>query len=614
MVRAAFSLLFTILQCALCVITAFTTHASDVHTSYGVSLFGNLKYPQNFQHFNYVNPNAPKGGNVTLAATGTFDSLNPFVLKGVPAQGLGLLFDTLMVSSSDEPSSGYGLVAKSVEMPDDRNWIIFNLRKNARWQDEVLLTADDVVFSFRELKKNGHPVYRSLYQQISSVEKLGDYRVKFTFSDNTNRELPVIIGQLPILPKHYFITHKFTDATLTSILGSGPYRIASINPGRSITYERVKNYWAKDLPVNIGRYNFDKITIDYYRDATVTVEAFKAGEFDFRRENISKVWTKSYNMPEIKDDEVIKEELPDGTPTGMQAFIFNLRRPLFQNRKFREALSYAYDFEWANEQLFYGAYTRNRSFFGNSKFESTGLPSKAELELLEPYRDILPKEVFTKEYQPPINHYLKDGRAHLLRAQKLLEEAGFFLRNMRLINPETNQPVTIEFLLVSPAFERVIAPFIRNLKKLGIEGSIRLVDSSQYIKRSETFDFDIMVNWFTQSASPGTEQMDYWHSSRADVNGSKNLVGIKNPAVDALVEKLTSATSYKEQLIAAHALDRVLQWNFYVIPQWYSRSHRVIYWNKFGRPPTIPPYSLGMIENWWIDKKKEQTLEDKRGR
>lgn len=576
--------------------------------SHGVSLFDTLKYPKNFSHFDYVNPNAPKGGDVKLAAIGTFDSFNPFILKGVPADGLSLLFDTLMVSAADEASSQYSLVAESVDMPKDRSWIIFHLRKKAKWHDGETITADDVVFSFNTLKKDGHPQYRALFKEIEHAEELGKHTVKFTFSDNHNRELPIIIGQLPILPKHYFDDKEnlFSEATLKPILGSGPYSIESFDAGRSITLKRNAHYWAKNLPVNKGRYNFDRIIIDYYRDANVAVEAFKAGEFDFRRENISKVWAKAYDMKEIAEGKVIKEELPDGTPTGMQAFIFNLRKPLFQDREFRKALNYAYDFEWANQQLFYGAYTRNRSFFGNSEFEATDLPSKEELKLLTPFKDILPKEVFTKNYIPPVNNSLSDTRNHLIKARDILRKAGYQLKNMQLINPHTNQPVEIEFLIVSPAFERVIAPFLRNLHKLGITGKIRLVDPSQYIKRRDEFSFDIMVHWFTQSASPGNEQVDYWHSSQANVNGSKNLIGIKNPAVDALVEKLINATSLKQQKTAAHALDRILQWNYYVIPQWYSRTHRVIYWNKLHRPKITPPFSLGMTDTWWISRQNHK--------
>lgn len=572
--------------------------------SHSISLYDNPKYPNNFKHFDYVNPDAPKGGEVRIAAIGTFDSLNPFILKGVPAEGMSLVFDTLMTSAADEPSTQYGLIAESVEMPKDRSWIVFNLRNNARFSDNSPITVDDVIFSFNTLKKKGHPQYKTIFREIISASKVDKDSVKFTFNSGDNRELPIIIGQLPVFSKKYFSENDFTKANLDFPVGSGAYRVSKVDPGRSIEFERLKNYWAKNLPVNIGRYNFDKVIVDYYRDATIAVEAFKAGEFDFRRENISKTWSKAYNMPEINDGRVIKETLVDGTPTGMQAFIFNIRKNIFKDRKFREALSYAYDFEWANEQLFYGAYSRNRSFFGNSEFEAKGLPSKGELKLLEPFRDVLPKEVFTKVYNPPVNDGKGNARANLLKARDILKESGYVLRDMKLINPHNNEPISIEFLIASPAFKRIIAPFISNLKKLGIESRIRLVDYSQYIKRRENFDFDIMVNWFTQGASPGTEQRDYWHSSLANVKGSKNFIGIENPVVDFLVEKIISAKSHDEHKIAANALDRVLQWNFYVIPQWYSRTHRVIYWSKLNRPKITPPFALGMIDSWWIDEKQ----------
>lgn len=586
----------------LIVTSLHTVKAGDVVIRHGISYFFSepLKYPADFKHFDYVNPNAPKGGDVRLAAIGTYDSLNPFLLKGVAAEGLGMIYDTLLMSSADEASAAYGLLAKTVEVPEKGGWVIFNLRTNARWHDGKPVTADDVVFSFNTLKEKGHPYYQAYYRDVEKVEALGKYKVKFTFSDPKNRELPLIVGQLPILPKHYYKTHDFTKAGLDIPLSSGPYRVASFDAGRSITYARVKDYWAKNLPVNVGRYNYDTIRYDYYRDMTVAVEALKAGEYDFRQENISKVWANAYNIPQVKDGRMVKEELPDGNPTGMQCFVFNIRKEKFQNRLFREAMSYAYDFEWANEQLFYGAYTRNRSFFGNSVYEEKGVPSTAELKLLDPFRKELPQEVFTKEYDPPKTDGSGLDRKNLIKARDLLKQAGYFLRNMKLIDPKTNQPVTIEFLLVSPSFERVVAPYIKNLKKLGIDAHIRTVDSSQYIKRMENFDFDMAINWFTESAAPGNEQIDYWHSSKADVPGSKNIIGIKNPAVDAMVEKIITANTKPDLVAATRALDRILSWNFYVIPQWHSRTYRLIYWNKFKRPKITPPYSNGFIDTWWV--------------
>ncbi|MDB2414291.1 extracellular solute-binding protein [Rickettsiales bacterium] len=588
----------------------FLTSASNAAPMHGISMFGDLKYDKDFAHFDYVNPDAPKGGEVTIAAIGTFDNLNPYILKGVAAEGLELTYDTLLTNSADETFSEYGLIAESIEVAEDRGSVIFNLRKEAKWHDGSAITSSDVVFSFNTIKEKGHPYYKSYYAEISKAEEINDQRVKFTFKNSGNRELPLIIGQLPIISKAYYQNNDFTKTTLNPPITSGPYKVLKVEAGRSISYQRYEDYWAKDLPVNKGRYNFDQINIDYYRDATVAVEALKAGEYDFRRENISKTWANAYNIEQIKDGRMIKEELVDGTPTGMQCFAFNTRRSNFKNPKIREALSYAYDFEWANKQLFFSAYARNSSFFGNSEFGATGLPSAAELKLLNQFKDKLPDRLFNKIYTPPTTEGDGNSRPNLIKAQQLLDEAGWPLVNMKRINPETGEQVKIEFLIASPAFERVIAPFIRNLKKLGIEGTIRSVDSSQYIKRREEFDFDIIVNWFTQGPSPGNEQLDYWHSSRADKKGSRNLIGIKNPAVDFMVNKIINAKNKDELITATRALDRILLWNFYVIPQWYSRSHRVIYWNKFGRPEVVAPYSLGFIDSWWIDPKKEEKLKE----
>jgi microcin C transport system substrate-binding protein len=594
---------------SLSILILFLCYSANASSkSHGISIFGDLKYDKDFKHFDYVNPKAPKGGDIKIASIGTFDSLNPFIIKGVAASGVEMTFDTLMKSSADESASEYGLIAKSAEIAEDGTYVIFNLRPEAKWHNGTPITADDVVFSFETITTKGHPQYKSYYKDFESAEKLNKHRVKFNISDPSNRELPLIIGQLPIISKQYYTDNNFEKSSLDFPLGSGSYRIKSVDPGRSITYERVKDYWAKNLPVNVGHYNFDTITIDYYRDATVAVEALKAGEYDFRRENISKTWANAYNIDQVENGLMIKEELPDGKPTGMQSFVLNTRRPNFSNREVRKALQYAYDFEWANKQLFYSAYTRNRSFFGNSDYEAKGLPSDAELKRLEPYRDILPEEVFTKEYNPPHSEGELGHRQNLLKAQSILDKEGWVLKDMKRIDPKTGEPINIEFLLVSPSFERVVAPFVRSLKKLGIESTIRTVDSSQYIKRMEEFDFDIMVKWFVQGAAPGNEQINYWHSSTADIQGSQNLIGVKNKAVDAMIKHITSSTTKEELVTATKALDRILQWNYYVIPQWHSRTHRVIYWNKFGRPEETPPYSLGFTDTWWIDEEKNNEL------
>lgn len=589
----------------------YLSNANAQEISHGISIFGDLKYPKNFTHFNYTNPDAPKGGDVKIASVGTFDSLNPFIIKGVAASGITLTFQKLMESSADEASSEYGLIAESVSIADDGSSATFNLRKNAKWHDGTSITAEDVKFSFDTITTKGHPQYKAYYSGVRSADLLSKHTVRFNFKENNNKELPLIVGQLPIISKNYYDKVEFDKTTLTAPMGSGPYRVSSLDAGRSITFERVKDHWAKDLNVYKGRYNFDKITVDYYRDSSIAVEALKAGEYDYRRENISKTWANAYNLPHLTDGRMIKELLPDGSPTGMQSFIFNTRKSDFSNPKIREAISYAYDFEWSNDNLFYGAYSRNNSFFGNSEMAATGLPSNKELELLLPFKNQLPAKVFTETYTPPSTSKTQTIRDNLLIARDILRSEGWFLRNMKLINPETNEPVKIEFMIVSPVFERVIAPFVVNLKKLGIDANIRLVDPSQYIKRREEFDFDIMVHWFTQSSSPGNEQTNFWHSSTADTKGSLNLVGIKNPAADFMVEKITSAKNRNELITACRALDRILQWNFYVIPQWYSRTHRVIYWNKFGRPKNTAPYSLGFEDSWWIDKEKERILNNR---
>jgi len=605
-------MVFRLLFLIFCFVYCLNASAADVVRSHGVSVFGDLKYPKSFSHFSYVNPDAPKGGTLHLTSIGTFDTLNPFILKGVAATGLqGLFFETLTASAADEAATGYGLIAESMEHSKEGRWIIFTLRMDAKWHDGSAITAFDVAFSFDALKEKGHPFYQAYYRDVVRAKALDRRRVKFSFAQTENRELALIIGQLPILSKAYFEAHDFDKTTLEVPLASGPYRIKSVDPGRSIVYERDPNYWGKDLAVNRGRYNFDEIRIDYYRDSTVAVEALKAGEYDFRRENISKTWNKAYEIEQVVDGRMIKEALLDGTPTGMQAFIFNTRRAPFDDIAFREALQYAYDFEWANRQLFYSAYTRNRSFFGNSEYESKGLPGAAEIALLEPFRDGLPARVFTEEYVPPASSGDGSARDNLVHARDLLREAGYVLKDMKLVGPKGGEPITIEFMITSPSFERVIAPFVRRLKKLGIDCSIRTVDAAQYIKRREEFDFDMMVHWFQQGPMPGNEQINFWHSSKADVNGSMNLIGIRSEAVDAMVEGIVSAKDKAGLIDATRALDRILSWNFYAIPQWHSRTHRVIYWNKFGRPEKTPPYALGLEDTWWFDTKKADVLKDR---
>jgi microcin C transport system substrate-binding protein len=546
-----------------------------------------------------------------LAGIGTFDSLNPFILKGITPLGIGNLFDTLTVNSHDEAFSQYGLIAESMEMPKDRSWIIFTLRKQARFHDGSPITPADVVFSMNILKEKGHPFYRAYYRDVKKVEPLGERRVKFTFSEDTeNRELPLIVGQMQILSKAYWSGREFDKTTLESPLGSGPYRIESFEPGRYISYRRVEDYWAADLPVNVGQNNFDVIRYDYYRDTTVALQALKAGEYDFRVENVAKNWATAYNIPAVREGRLIKAEIPHESPTGMQAFVYNTRRPVFQDSRVREALSYAFDFEWINKNLFNGAYTRTKSFFSNSELASSGnLPSPEERAILEPFRGRIPDAVFNKVYQPPVTNGSGNNRRNLRQAFRLLGQAGWKVnRAGKLVNNKTGIPMTFEILLVSPTFERVVLPFKKNLERLGIDVKVRTVDNTQYENRVKDYDFDMLVWSFGQSLSPGNEQRNFWNSKIADIPGGRNLAGVRDPVVDELIELVISAPDRKSLIYRTRALDRVLLFGHYVIPHWHLRHYRVAYWNKIARPKVSPKYDLG-FDTWWFDPEKAVALE-----
>jgi microcin C transport system substrate-binding protein len=570
-------------------------------------MHGDLKYGPDFKHFEYVNPNAIKGGTVRLEDIGTFDSLNPFILKGVAAAGIGGLFDTLTARSDDEPFSQYGLIAETIETPADRSWVAFTLRPEARFHDGSPITVEDVIFTFETLKAQGHPFYRAYYANVVKAEKVGERKVKFSFSPGENRELPLIVGEMPVLSMAYWSTRDFEKTTLEPPLGSGPYKVESVDPGRSITYRRVQDYWADKLPVNVGRNNFDIIRYDYYRDATVALEAFKSGEYDFRLETSAKNWANAYNSPAIAQGLIKKEEIAHQQPAGMQAFVFNTRRSLFQDRRVRQALAYAFDFEWANKNLFNGAYKRTTSYFANSELASSGLPSPEELNILEPFRGQVPEEVFTPEYRPPVTDGSGNIRENLRKALALLKEAGWVIKDKRLVNTKTGTSMEFEILLVDPAFERIALPFVRNLERLGATARVRTVDTTQYQNRVDQFDFDMIVTTFPQSLSPGNEQRDFWSSEKASVPGSRNLAGIKDPVVDKLVALVISAPDRQSLVHRTRALDRALLWGRYVIPQWHINVFRVAYWDKFGRPDKTPPYALG-FETWWVDAAKEQAL------
>ncbi len=602
------SLLYAFAFLLLCLVPGTAEAESKFEgLRHGLSMFGDLKYGPGFEHFDYVNPNAPKGGEVKLAAIGSFDSLNPNVLKGIPAASLGLTRDTLLKSSDDEAFAEYGLIAESVEIAPDRSAVTFMLRSQARWHDQSPITADDVIFSLTALKEKGHPTYRAYYADVLGAEKVGERKVRFRFRDGNNRELPLILGQMPIVSKAYYSKVDFEKTSLEPPLASGPYRIEAVDPGRSITYVRVKDYWGKDLAVNRGKYNFDRIRLDYYRDTVVAVEAFKAGEYDLRRENVSKNWATAYDFPALAAGYVNKVEIAHEIPTGMQCFAFNTRRPIFKDPRVRQALTYAFDFDWTNRSLFYGAYTRTRSYFSNSELASRGLPSADELKLLEPFRGQIPQPVFTKEYVPPATDGTGNIRANLRAAFGLLEAAGWVVRDQVLVNAGTGVPFTFEVMLVDPSFERVVLPYVRNLKRLGIDVRVRTVDPSQYQNRFNDFDFDMTVASFGQSLSPGNEQRDFWSSRSAEIPGSRNLIGIRDQVVDSLIESLINAPDRAGLIARTRALDRVLLWGHYVVPHWHIRHFRVIYWNRFGRPEHPPKYALG-FNDWWIAPEKDAAL------
>ncbi|WP_366553410.1 extracellular solute-binding protein [Aquibaculum sediminis] len=581
-----------------------------VQPLHGLAMHGDPKYPPDFTHFDYTNPDAPKGGRIRLAAQGTFDSFNPYIVRGTAASGMGYIYETLMVSSADEPFTMYGLLAESIEVPDDRSWAIFSLNPEARWHDGQPVTVEDVIFSHEILTTEGHPAYRYYYSNIEEIEKLGKGRLRMLFSEGENLELPLIAGQMPIVPQHWWETRDFERSSLDPPLGSGPYRVADFEPGRHVTLERVEDYWGADLPVNRGQYNFDRIRYDYYLDDTVIREALKAGRVDLRQENQAKAWALDYNVPAVRDGWLIMEALEHERPTGMQGFVFNTRREIFSDPRVREALAYAFDFEWSNRNLFFSLYARTDSYFSNSELASSGLPDGRELEILEQYRGQVPEEVFTENFDPPSTDGSGWPRENLRAAFRLLAEAGWEVDpdTLLLTNRETGEPMRFEVLLVSPAMERIVLPFQRNLRRLGIEVSVRLVDSSQYINRYRAFDFDMIINVWGQSNSPGNEQREFWSSAAAEMSGSRNLAGVQDPVVDELIELLIAAPSREELVARTRALDRVLLWGHYVIPQYHSRVDRLLYWDKFAHPDVIPDSGFE-LDTWWYDEERARRLE-----
>ncbi len=578
---------------------------SKTNISHAVAMHGEPKYNSDFLNVDYIDVDAFKGGSIVRSAIGNFDSFNPFILKGTSAAGIGGLFETLTTGSSDEAFTEYGLLAETIEWPDDRSWVSYIIRKEATWHDGKKITADDVVWTFNTLMDKGHPFYKYYYGDVKEVIKEDELKVRFNFKTNTNKELVLIVGQLPVLPKHYWEGKNFDETTLEIPLGSGPYKIKSFDSGRSITYELNKNYWGfkNKTPIKVGKDNFSTIRYDYYKDRGIEREAFKSGEIDFFSENSSKEWATSYNIDSVKNNLIKKELIKHQNPQGMQGFAFNIRKDKFKDRRVRQALSFAFDFEWSNKNLFFDAYQRTNSFFENSELASSGLPSNEELYFLNPYFDVLPKEIFTQEFENPTTDGSGYMRLQLQKASKLLKDSGWELSEGKLVNSSTKELFEFEILLRSPAFERIVFPFKDNLEKLGIQVNVRTIDTAQYQKRMETFDFDMVVQTFSQSLSPGNEQRNFWGSEAADTNGSRNVIGIKNYAVDGLIESLINAKDREELITVTKALDRVLLWNYYVIPQWHISSYRVLYWNFFDKPFIKPKYSLG-FDTWWVNQKK----------
>ena len=576
---------------------------------HAVSLIDAPKYPADFKHFDYVNPDAPKGGLVRMADIGSFDSLNPILYKGEAAAGLGLIYETLLQDSLAEPSTSSGLIAEWASYTPDFSSVTFKLRDEARWHDGKPITTEDVIYSL-DVNKQANPRMGLYYKNVAKAEATGPNEVTFTFDVKGNRELPMIMGQLTILPKHYW-TGKDKDGnqrdplktTLEPPLGSGPYRIKHVTPARTISYERVADYWGKDLPVNRGQWNFDELRFDYYRDDTVAFEGFKAGGLDFHTESSAKNWATAYDFAAVRDGYVKRQEVPVERAQPMQCFVLNFRRPQFQDRRVRQVFNLAFDFEWANKNLFFGQYARVGSYFEGTELAAPKeLPQGRELEILNEVKDQVPPEVFTTVHANPVNASPDDFRNNLRKAVALLKEAGYEIKGGKLVNAKTGEPLKVEFLLVSPLFERIVQPSIANLQRLGIQASLRMVDSAQYTRRLNGFDYDIIVGNFAQSNSPGNEQRDFWGSEAAGREGSQNLIGVKDKAIDKLVDHVIFAKDRAELVAATNALDRVLLWNDFVVPQWYAPKVRIAYWNRYGQPSTLPALTPGFTQVWWFDK------------
>lgn len=582
-------------------------------TSHGISIFGDLKYPADFSHFDYVNPQAPKGGEMSTWSFGTFDSLSPYILKGNAATGSGVFFDTLLASTLDEPDASYGLLAHSIEYPENREWVIFHLRPEAQFSDGSPVTAEDVVFSFDILMSKGRPTFKIIYKDFTKVEALDPLRVKFTFDpEGPLRELIINAGGLPVFSKTYYETREFDESSLEPPLGSGAYLLKKVEAGRSVSYQRNPDYWAKDLPVNVGQNNFDVLTFEYFADYTTAFEAFKAGAYTYREEYLSKLWATGYEFPAIEEGWVKVESLRDGRPSGTQGFWFNMRRAKFQDARVRQAIAMGFNFEWSNQSLFHGLYTRTDSFWENSNMQAEGVPNEQELALLEPLRGLILDSVFDQPaFVPPVSNERAVGDRKALRAAgKLLDAAGWTVSDDGLRRDADGQVLSVEFLTDSPSFERIINPYIQNLTRLGVQATSERVDAAQSAEREENFEYDIVTQRYAMSQTPGTELRGIFGSETAEVLGSNNKAGLQDEAVDMLIRNVEEAKTRDELNTAVKALDRVLRSLHIWVPQWYKPVHNVAYFDMYERPytDTPPEISLGEMSIWWFNPDKAAAL------
>lgn len=600
--------IFLILLTVLITFTPYAVSAEDTPAppptpQHAVALHGTPKYPADFTHLDFVNPDAPKGGTLKQHAIGTFDSLNPFIIKGTPAAGLnylrsGLVYQSLMQNAWDEPFSLYGVLAETIEIAPDRSWVAFNLRPEAKWADGQAVTPEDVLWTFNTLREHGSPFFKAYWGDVKTVIAENDRRVKFEFSVSGNAELPLIVAEMAVLPKHVWEGKDFSQSSLDKPVGSGPYKVDNVDAGRSISYVRDPNWWGKDLPFFKGMYNFDRIEFDYYRDNNVALEAFFAREYDVRLENTAKLWAQAYDAPAVKDGRIIKEEIENERPAGMQGFVFNIRRDVFKDPVVRDALAHAFDFEWSNEQFAFGTYIRTNSYFENSELAATGLPEGKELELLEKYRGKIPEQVFTTEYFPPVTDGSGAFRGNLRAAIKMLDDAGYTLGTDG-VREKDGVRLEFEILDGNPQFERWVLPFIKNLERIGVKATFRTVDTAQYQNRMTDFDFDMTIAVFGQSNSPGNEQRDFWGSEKADLPGSRNYIGIKDPVVDELIDMIIHAKDRDDLVTKCRALDRILLWNHYVIPMWHYPKWRIAYSADIKRPDNLSPISPLVTDTWW---------------